>query len=97
MRVINRMIKVIIVVDEEMLLLERERVSRDRNVKRVMRESIMNDLRDEIRIRNRGRERRRRFKSFANARDISVNKFLIVKEVLNEKRLIGRRIESMGE
>ena len=53
-----------------------------RNVKRVMRESIMNDLRDEIRIRNRGRERRRRFKSFANARDISVNKFLIVKEVL---------------
>ena len=95
MRVINRMIKVIIVVDEEVLLLERERVSRDRNVKRVMRESIVNDLRDEIRIR--GRERRRRFKSFANARDISVNKFLVVKEVLNEKRLSGRRIESMGE
>lgn len=70
-------------------------MSRDRNVKRVMRESIVNDLRDEVRIRGRGRRRRKA--SFANARDISMNKFLVVKEVLNEKRLSGRRIESMGE
>ena len=73
-------------------------MSRDRNVKRVMRvmrESMVNDLRDEVRIRGRGRRRRRA--SFASARDISMNKFLVVKEVLNEKRLSGRRIESMGE
>lgn len=87
-------IKVVIVVDEEILLLERERVSGDRQVIRLDKR-LVNDLRDEVIVR--GRFRRGRFKIFANARDISMDKFLVVKEVLNKRCLRGGRVEGASE
>ena len=87
-------IKVVIVVDEEILLLERERVSKDRQVIRVGKR-FLNDLRDEVI--GTGRIRRGRFKIFANARDISMDKFLVVKEVLNKRCLRGGGVEGVSD
>ena len=87
-------IKVVIVVDEEVLIIEIERVSGDREVIRVEKR-VVNDLRDEVI--GRGRFRRGRFKIFANARDISMDNFLVVKEVLNKRCLRGGRLEGASE
>ena len=80
----ERVIKVMKVVNKEMLILKRERMSKNRNVIMVMK-SVLNDLRDEVRM---FRERRRlRGERFANALNIGRNNFVRVKERLNERSL----------
>tara|TARA_B100000123_G_C25489742_1_gene323003 strand:+ start:319 stop:483 length:165 start_codon:yes stop_codon:yes gene_type:complete len=46
----------------------------------------MNDTRGKVRIRR-----------FKNAREISVNEFLVIEEVLKKGRLRGRRMEGMSK
>tara|TARA_Y100001970_G_C13871732_1_gene669347 strand:+ start:389 stop:676 length:288 start_codon:yes stop_codon:yes gene_type:complete len=84
-------IKVIKVVNKEMLILKGERVSKDRDVILVMK-SVLNDLRDEVRIVVRGgRFRRGRF---AQAFKVSREKFLRVNERLNERDLRSEKLRS---
>ena len=74
-------VKVVKVVNKEILALKRERVDANRKVELVMK-SVLNELRDEVRVvRRGGRFRRGRF---AYAFKVSREKFLGVKERLNE-------------
>ena len=77
-------VKVVKVVNKEILALKRERVNANRKVELVMK-SVLNDLRDEVGVvRRGGRFRRGRF---ADAFKVSREKFLRVKERLNERDL----------
>ena len=77
-------VKVVKVVNKEILAFKRERVSANRKVELVMK-SVLNELRDEVGVvRRRGRFRRGRF---ADAFKVSREKFLRVKERLNERDL----------
>ena len=74
-------VKVVMVVNKEILILKRERVSANRKVELVMK-SVLNELRDEVDVvRREGRFRRGRF---AHAFKVSREKFLGVNERLNE-------------
>ena len=74
-------VKVVKVVNKEILALKREKVSANRKVELVMK-SVLNELRDEVGlVRRGGRFRRGRF---AHAFKVSREKFLGVKERLNE-------------
>ena len=53
-------IKVVIIVNKEVLILKRERVSKDRKVIMVMK-SVLNELSDEVRVVRGGRFGRERF------------------------------------
>ena len=53
-------IKVVIIVNKEVLILKGERVSKDRNVIMVMK-SVLNELSDEVGVVRGGRFRRGRF------------------------------------
>ena len=77
-------VKVVKVVNKEILALKRERVSANRKVELVMK-SVLNELRDEVDVvRREGRFRRGRF---AHAFKVSREKFLRVKERVNERGL----------
>ena len=54
------MIKVVIIVNKEVLILKGERVSKDRKVVMVMK-SVLNELSDEVGVERGGRIRRGRF------------------------------------
>ena len=55
-----RVIKVVIIVNKEVLILKGERVSKDRKVVMVMK-SVLNELSDEVGVERGGRFRRGRF------------------------------------
>ena len=77
-------VKVMVIVNKEVLVMKRERVSANRKVELVMK-SVLNELRDEVGVVGRGgRFRRGRF---AQAFKVSREKFLGVKERLNERDL----------